>query len=217
MTPTIPVGSVVVVRPVDPQSLKAGDVATYQVRKGEDVFVTHRIIDIVSKRGGPAFKFQGDANSAPDESLVPSGAVRGKVWYHLPYVGTVRDAVRGPGGVTLLVLLALGGYAVSQLSAGLRERRTTSAAPTGLSSQPLILLTAAFTVDEVPSELPPGWTLLTSTKAEREVHVVIALSADASLEPLPALAKEARDVQVWRRVSETSSNGLTHEGAAHVA
>src|SRR3569833_203769 len=39
MTPTIPVGSVVIVRPVDPQTLEVGDIATYQVTPGQDVYI----------------------------------------------------------------------------------------------------------------------------------------------------------------------------------
>ena len=34
MTPEIPVGSVVLVRPVDPRTLKPGDIATYQLEEG---------------------------------------------------------------------------------------------------------------------------------------------------------------------------------------
>ena len=41
MTPEIPVGSVVIDRPVDPGMLKVGDVATYQKVPGVDEYITH--------------------------------------------------------------------------------------------------------------------------------------------------------------------------------
>ena len=43
MSPEIPVGSVVLVRPVDPRTLEVGDIATYQVEPDKEVFITHRI------------------------------------------------------------------------------------------------------------------------------------------------------------------------------
>lgn len=123
MTPEIPVGSVVVVRPVDPRTLEVGDVATYQLEEGEKAFVTHRVRKILHTDDGLAFRFKGDANRGADPQPIPAGAVRGKVWIHVPYLGGIRDALHGKGGVTLFGMLLLAGYAISQVSAGLRERR----------------------------------------------------------------------------------------------
>lgn len=123
MTPGIPVGSVVIVRPVDPATLRVGDVATYQVEEGKEVFITHRVTKVRTNGDDLRFRFQGDANRAPDRELVPAGAVRGKVWFHVPYVGGFRDALRGKGGIALLGTLLLGGYAATQIATGLRSWR----------------------------------------------------------------------------------------------
>src|SRR4051794_38499467 len=48
MTPEIPVGSIVVDRPVDPGTLHVGDIATYQKEPGKAEFITHRIVKIDS-------------------------------------------------------------------------------------------------------------------------------------------------------------------------
>src|SRR4051812_16967761 len=66
MTPTIPVGSIVVVQPVDPRTLKVGDVATYQPEPGKPTFITHRIVKIKTDKGVTAYTFKGDANPAAD-------------------------------------------------------------------------------------------------------------------------------------------------------
>src|SRR3546814_7265110 len=50
MSPTIPKGSIVLVKPVDPQSLDEGDVITWQVRPGESTYITHRIVEIDDAR-----------------------------------------------------------------------------------------------------------------------------------------------------------------------
>lgn len=125
MTPEIPVGSVVLVRPVDPRTLEPGDIATYQREEGKKVFVTHRVVKVHDEPEGLTFTFKGDANRGADVAPIPAGAVRGEVWFHVPYLGGIRDALHGKGGVTLLGMLLLAGYAISQVSAGLRERRTS--------------------------------------------------------------------------------------------
>jgi signal peptidase I len=124
MTPEIPVGSVVVVRPVDPSTLEVGDVATYQKEPGQETFITHRITEIDTTTSPTSFTFKGDANRGPDVDPVPAGAIRGEVWFHVPYLGAIRDALHGKGGITLVAMLALAGYALSQLSGGLKERKS---------------------------------------------------------------------------------------------
>lgn len=123
MTPEVPVGSVVLLRPVDPNSLRVGDVATYQVAPDSKALITHRVLAIDENRGKPQFTFKGDANRGPDSRPVPAAAIRGKVWFHVPYLGSLRDGLGGRGGLTLAAALLLAGYAVSQIGAGLRERK----------------------------------------------------------------------------------------------
>lgn len=132
MTPGIPVGSVVLVRPVDPATLAVGDVATYQAEPGKAVYVTHRIVAIADEGGVRRFTFKGDANRGADVLPVQAAQVRGKLWFHAPYLGHVRDRLHSNGVRVLLAVLLLGGYAVAQLVSGLRERgRDTGSAPTG--------------------------------------------------------------------------------------
>ena len=123
MTPEIPVGSVVVVRPVDTHSLKAGDIATYQVAPGKDSYITHRIVKINNMKDPATFIFKGDANRGRDLEPVQAGAIRGEVWFHVPYLGAIRDALHGKAGLSLLAMLVLGGYAISQLLEVVRDKR----------------------------------------------------------------------------------------------
>jgi signal peptidase len=125
MTPGIPVGSVVMVRPVDPGALRVGDVATYQAEPNKPVYITHRIVAIGSSNAQTVFTFKGDANRGPDVDPVVAGQIRGKVWFHVPWLGRIRDDLKTRAGITLLLALLLAGYAVSQLSAAVRERHRT--------------------------------------------------------------------------------------------
>lgn len=129
MTPDIPVGSVVIDRPVDANTLKVGDVATYQKAPGVDEYITHRIIKINTKTNPVTFTFKGDANRGPDIAPVPATAIRGKVWFHVPYLGGIRDSLRAGGlrGVAiLLAIVGLAGFALVQFVSWARDRRRTA-------------------------------------------------------------------------------------------
>jgi signal peptidase len=123
MEPGIPTGSTVLVRPVDPLTLHVGDVATYQKEPGKLELITHRVQGIQQTKRGTEFIFKGDANNTADADPVPASMVRGKVWFHVPYLGEVHDGLHGKGGVALLGMLVLGGYAIVQLAGALKDRR----------------------------------------------------------------------------------------------
>lgn len=125
MTPEIPVGSVVLVRPVDPAMLQVGDVITYQAKPGVEVYVTHRIREIHTGTSPATLTTKGDANPGDDQDPVPVTAVRGEVVLTVPYLGTVRETIGvGPAGL-LLAILGLVGYALAQLVSAMKDKRST--------------------------------------------------------------------------------------------
>jgi signal peptidase len=136
MTPTIPVGSVVIIRPVDPGTLHVGDVITYQREPGKAEFITHRITAIHTDKKPVTLTTKGDANRGADITPVPVTAVRGRVLFHVPYLGTLRSAVSGGAIALPLAILGLVGYAVSQLLAARRDKK--AAEPTG-RPEPLVV------------------------------------------------------------------------------
>jgi signal peptidase len=122
MTPGIPVGSVVIDRPVDPGTLHVGDIATYQKEAGKAEYITHRVVKINNSTTPTTFTFKGDANRGPDLNPVPATAIRGKVWFHVPYLGSIRDALHTKGGLAGVAMLLLAGYALYQGASALRDR-----------------------------------------------------------------------------------------------
>src|SRR4051794_1302763 len=126
MTPTIPVGSVVMDRPVDPGTLKVGDIATYQVAPGKPDYITHRIIAIDATKSPTLFRFKGDANRGPDMNPVPATAIRGKVWFHVPYLGGIRDTLHARHGLAGVGIVLLAGYAIVMAAGSLRDNRKRS-------------------------------------------------------------------------------------------
>jgi signal peptidase len=129
MEPTYPPGTLVVVRHVEPQDVRVGDVITFQVRSGNATVVTHRVTGAtLSSDGEYSFITTGDNNATADEDAVQAEQIRGTVWYAIPWLGHLTG-LRGSGGLATLVpiaglaLILSGGYLVNAWGIE-RARRT---------------------------------------------------------------------------------------------
>jgi signal peptidase len=122
MAPTLPVGSLILDRPVDAHTLRVGDIATYV--RSDNELVTHRIVAVDHRAGGLSFVFRGDANRTADPVPVTAANIRGKVWFHVPLLGTVGERLAQARWVFIgIAVLVLAAYAVRQAAGGLRELR----------------------------------------------------------------------------------------------
>lgn len=132
MEPTVPVGSQVVVEPLegpeDAGRLAIGDVVTFMPRPDDATLVTHRIVGTASDSTGElSFTTQGDANGSPDEGEITHVQLRGLVKYHVPYAGyaaALLDPAQKRTGV-VLAAAALLGYMLWQVVGVARDRRST--------------------------------------------------------------------------------------------
>lgn len=129
MEPKLPVGTLIVVRPTDPDELRVGDVITYQLRSGEPEVVTHRIVAITTDGEERTFATRGDANPSPDAAPVREVQIRGRLWYAIPYLGYVNTIINGElrPWVIGIVAAALFVYAAWMIVSGVRDRRTRAA------------------------------------------------------------------------------------------
>lgn len=95
MQSVLPVGSLVVSKDMDSALLQIGDDITFLTSKHRSV--THRIVDIHENYKGTekrVFQTKGIENSAPDEELVASGSIIGKVVFHVEKLGTVAEKMQ---------------------------------------------------------------------------------------------------------------------------
>lgn len=106
MEPRLPVGSVVVDKPVSATSLAKGDIVTYRSTgsSGKSALITHRIVAVKHGKNGPVFTTKGDANNTADQDSVQASQIRGKLWYDVPYIGTTRNFLTSRAG-----LITIGG------------------------------------------------------------------------------------------------------------
>lgn len=134
MEPAIPLGSYAVVRPVDPDAIRIGDIITFQLDSGRASVATHRVVGFgFIADGERGFVTQGDGNGAADAELVRPEQLRGRLWYSLPFVGRASTLVSGGVRVWLVPLAATslfvyGGWSIVR---GLRDRRRRGAPDPG--------------------------------------------------------------------------------------
>ena len=139
MRPTYPEGTLIIVQPTDIQQLRIGDPITYQQESGAAVFVTHRIVSISrSTDGTTTLITKGDNNPSPDRDPVYDYQVVGKVWYSLPWIGYLNNAVGGQGRSWIVIAAAvlLFGYAGWQFISSLRGRKAKGEDATAQSPAP---------------------------------------------------------------------------------
>jgi signal peptidase len=101
MEPAIPVGSIVVIKPANSDTLKIGDIICFKVETESPTTVTHRIINITDQ----GFITKGDANEDPDQWIVKKENVIGKAVFTVPFIGYLGYFVKTPIGFVLLFLL----------------------------------------------------------------------------------------------------------------
>ena len=129
MRPSMPPGTLVIVKPIDPQDIRIGMPITYQLESGKAVFITHRVTSILNTSDGQrSFITKGDANGAADAEPVVSDQIRGEVWYSIPYLGWVNTYVGGDNRAWLLPVIAGGlflyaGYALASSIASSAKRK----------------------------------------------------------------------------------------------
>ena len=107
MEPTYAVGSLVYVKPVNPDDLKLRDVITFSV--SPKTVVTHRIVEIVPDERNASmmrYRTKGDANENADTALVGPADIIGRVAFSVPHLGNVASYIQSPPG--LYVAIAVG-------------------------------------------------------------------------------------------------------------
>lgn len=120
MSPSIPVGSVVVVQHVPAATLTAGDVITFTA--SNNTVVTHRVLGR-SAGDDPTFITQGDANAHPDPDFISGASVIGRVVFSVPVAGSALVTLSTTVGMivmgALLLTLTLGGWFLDELRTAL--------------------------------------------------------------------------------------------------
>ena len=118
MSPAIPVGSVIYVKPVPPEDVLPGDVIAF---RSEGAVVTHRVAENLFVEG--SFVTKGDANETEDFDRVGYRDFIGTVTGHFPAVGRIMAVYADGIGKLYLLCLAACGVMFHLLAARIRTNR----------------------------------------------------------------------------------------------
>jgi signal peptidase len=87
MTPMLGVGSLAVDRAIDASEVRVGDVITFPDPYFKGRLVTHRVVQIVQTKKGPAYRTKGDANASRDPWTIRLDGRVGRVAFQVPFAG----------------------------------------------------------------------------------------------------------------------------------
>jgi len=104
MEPELQVGSLVVSRPVKPETIEVGDIIIFRPISMGESLITHRVIGI-GRRSSLYFETKGDANDKPDPFTVPARNLVGKVSFHAPYWGYFTEFLKSPFGFIFAIVI----------------------------------------------------------------------------------------------------------------
>lgn len=138
MTPEIPIGSIVYVKPVDFNSLSVGDIIAFDV--GASV-VTHRIVEVDDEKNTLTTK--GDANPANDFMPVSYTNVRGKVVAHYPFIGSVAAIISETTGKIGAFIVLIVGVLLSNIG---EKKKKTDEEETKKGINPTIILITGLVI-----------------------------------------------------------------------
>lgn len=114
MSPKIKSGDLIVIKEIDPTTLKVDDIITFFDPAGNgQTTVTHRILKIENIGGKLMFETQGDNNNTPDRLLVEAEAVIGIYLFRIPIVANIIMFMQTVPGLILCIfvpLIALAAY-----------------------------------------------------------------------------------------------------------
>lgn len=96
MVPTVHVGDGVLVRYIEPENIKVGDILVFYAGNSNKIIVSHRVIDIYKHNNDINFQTKGDNVEDKDPFIVKSKNVIGKVIFRIPYIGYLTKFSKRP-------------------------------------------------------------------------------------------------------------------------
>lgn len=98
MEPSIPTGSLVYIRTMEPEEMQKGDVIAFYGARDQASIITHRVVENRVVMG--EFITKGDANQAEDMMPVPYENYIGRVVRTIPGAGAAAELFTSPAGKT---------------------------------------------------------------------------------------------------------------------
>ena len=105
MSPTINPGSLIIVKEIDDNEVKEGDIITFKGTTTSNL-TTHRVVEVIEKNNNIKFQTKGDANDVLDPMLVDGNLLVGKVVFNIPYMGKVMSFINQYRVIIVILIIA---------------------------------------------------------------------------------------------------------------
>jgi signal peptidase I len=116
MEPTIPIGSIIYVKEIEPAEINSGDIIAF---RGGDSIIMHRVVTNKVVEG--TFVTKGDANEGEDMNDVPYDHLVGIVVRHIPILGQLLTLFGSTFGRICMVCFAACGALLNILGSRFRD------------------------------------------------------------------------------------------------
>ena len=108
MAPTFSAGDLILIRKIDPASLKEGDIITFHtIIENQYALNTHRIDSIVEQNGMRSYITKGDNNDIPDTHVIADGDIVGTYVGKVSGLGKVMKFLSSSVGFLVVIVLPL--------------------------------------------------------------------------------------------------------------
>jgi len=108
MQPSLEIGDVILIKKINPDKIKIGDIITYQGMESDfkNKIITHKVKDIGIEEEKKIFYTQGTTNTMVDPAVYEE-QILGKLVYKFKFISLMSKIVRSKTGYILLVFIPL--------------------------------------------------------------------------------------------------------------
>lgn len=105
MTPTVPQGSIAIIKPTELKDMQVGDITL--LSNDHQELLLHRITEVRGTEHEASFQTKGDANEYEDFFEAQSEQMIGNLFFHFPYIGYLVLYLKEHTFMTILWLITL--------------------------------------------------------------------------------------------------------------
>lgn len=113
-------GDLAIVKEVDTNTLKEGDIIAFKV---DNIVITHRIVKIIDDNNEKKFITKGDNNSTQDEGYVKDGQIEGIYKFKIKGLGDIAMFLQTTKGVVLCLSIPIVLLILLQIIQNIDNRR----------------------------------------------------------------------------------------------
>lgn len=108
MSPTFEAGDLIIIKKVDPSTLREGDIITFHtIIMNQYALNTHRINEIRDDNGYRTYVTKGDNNQVSDTHIIADGDIVGRYVTRIAGFGRVMDFLSSSAGFLIVIVLPM--------------------------------------------------------------------------------------------------------------